>query len=1108
MLFLPKGALPPTKSKAGVARGKSPAGHWMRARASAINPNSDSVSKARHLFNVAKLGYKATQANGADTAAVNGITPAQAWAAQASYYYGIVGPTYTINGVVSEASLIGCSSVEAYQVMCSLNLAQIGSPPQPTPPVTNTTASLPAQTVTETVTPVTLIVESAPGNQTSPVAAILPFYVNVTVPAYATPPGKTENGGWYWDWLPNQLSLTQGQNASVLGDWLGAGAPASGETTITFGISGLGVGMTAQIAQSWSNMPGPLIYTELPVTFTAPEPQGAAIQLTASATATPGSYTVTVTAVYNGVTNYTYLTLVVYSTAENTYAVNAGSIPSGWALALSTPSVTPTYSQSSSGLSALGDITVTIPPNYPAGSYSCSVTLTGPSAPVTATFSVTVKPCATVPTVVPPLFVGCQPNSAYGSVAYLALGVTTLLDGGLNVLGFQLKYPIVQTDSAPIANYSWTGTEYGPAGSAILSGVWVVSASASYTSGYSKPPANSYLVIGTWEATSSDLDGYSNLPWPPEDEVLAAWEAAFGALPQTGKIAFEMVWVDPTTGASSPQATGTAEWEVGTFKGGDVNGYTGPYFQCGSNETPLPPTGSGSYSVQAGIYQYNGYLGTITVTAKAKTIVPNGANLSSPAFPAGLTVTANPSTVTYSTADQGFMPIGYTVTAAPNTVQYYGVVELSCTDGVFTSGYKFPAHLVGGNVLPPPPDFLGISPAPVFGYQITAGIYAVPILLANGGPNTQFVAMLSEQLNPNVSIEFGTGGLVNATATATSITFEIAIPSGPNSLTGQTLSSVGYLPAGYNLTDAPIIANDDTSVTVLSQANPGAMTQIGTAAVIGSNPTVPAGTVTNPGTADVIALITIAGNPAPTGIVAQIEASAGVYSCQTAVVLVNEPGVGFFINVVPTLLTDTGPGTYTAQLVFTNNTSSPLTLTPAYTSSMNGISAVFTASTITLPASAPFVPGTASVNIAITVAVGTDPFGANVEVSTTPSTVTGFTIIQWTATANGMIKVVPALTQFTTAGPGTYSTLITVWNFTPEPLTVGMSSCVTAPGITASYSPASVTVPAASTSEPGSAATEMTVTVASGVTTNNQAICAIATNSTTGAFVQIGWPTL
>jgi hypothetical protein len=36
----------------------------------------------------------------------------------------------------------------------------------------------------------------------------------------------------------------------------------------------------------------------------------------------------------------------------------------------------------------------------------------------------------------------------------------------------------------------------------------------------------------------------------------------------------------------------------------------------------------------------------------------------------------------------------------------------------------------------------------------------------------------------------------------------------------------------------------------------------------------------------------------------------------------------------------------------------------------------------------------------------------------------------------------------------------------------------------------------------------MTVTVASGVTTNNQAICAIATNSTTGAFVQIGWPTL
>ena len=68
MLFLPKGGLPPKKNKMGYARGHGPSGHWLRARASVVNTNTDGMSRWRHLFNVAKINFKATQPGGRNTA--------------------------------------------------------------------------------------------------------------------------------------------------------------------------------------------------------------------------------------------------------------------------------------------------------------------------------------------------------------------------------------------------------------------------------------------------------------------------------------------------------------------------------------------------------------------------------------------------------------------------------------------------------------------------------------------------------------------------------------------------------------------------------------------------------------------------------------------------------------------------------------------------------------------------------------------------------------------------------------------------------------------------------------------------------------------------------
>jgi hypothetical protein len=101
--------------------------------------------------------------------------------------------------------------------------------------------------------------------------------------------------------------------------------------------------------------------------------------------------------------------------------------------------------------------------------------------------------------------------------------------------------------------------------------IFQVTASAAYTSSSGKPAVSDWKVI---LYTPGEL-------MVPAD-VLAAWEDVFGALPDSGYIAFQVCTMDPATGTTGPAISKTASWTLGSTKGIDFTTSTCPYFQLGA----------------------------------------------------------------------------------------------------------------------------------------------------------------------------------------------------------------------------------------------------------------------------------------------------------------------------------------------------------------------------------------------------------------------------------------------------------------------------------------------------------------------------------------------
>src|SRR5208283_5418922 len=168
MLFLPKGELPPKKNGAGYARGHGSSGHWLRARASVVNTNTDSMSRWRHLFNVAKINFKSTLPGGRNSAPINGVTPFEAWLYESETYIGIVLPGLFEGNSQDQQRLTGCSSVEAFEVMVSTTLAQMGLSTPISPPMTTAQAVSSGGSVRATAGTATLAVAPWTNPQVGP----------------------------------------------------------------------------------------------------------------------------------------------------------------------------------------------------------------------------------------------------------------------------------------------------------------------------------------------------------------------------------------------------------------------------------------------------------------------------------------------------------------------------------------------------------------------------------------------------------------------------------------------------------------------------------------------------------------------------------------------------------------------------------------------------------------------------------------------------------------------------------------------------------------------------------------------------------------------------
>src|SRR5208283_5083260 len=590
MLFLPSGGLPPKKNKMGYARGRAASGHWLRARAAVVNTNTDAMSRWRHLFNVAKINFKATQPGGRNTAPVLGVTPYGAWFEQFNTYFGIVLPGLFQGELQLEQTLIGCSSIEAYEVMVSTTLAQMNQATPIAPPVTTVQAAASGSTVTATAGAATLAVSPGANVQVGPISAV--FSAALTIDGFTMPTPPTPSGNpWYtagtqitqFAMLPNSVSL----GSPIL--------PWEFEVDIKPGPYAFTVtGLPADVTCSLDGIP-------LPGTHWLGWPIDGQFTVTASPDAVPGTYEATMQSIGPSGTNTFNFVVTILEPSVYTMALTFAGLPTNVTAAFlgytqypgngpypatleGLPNGTNTtfalsYNAATSTLTSPHYFLVTIDPSAATGTYSFTATLTGWTTAPTVTPEFTVTTIALAPGQ------PCPPYQVPTTVA-----AHTLCDGDWNVIGFGLypTYPTEFNDPSQPTDYS-------------LAYCWTITASPAYLSSYAAPAASSYINILT---TGPNL--------PSGSQVLAAWEDTFGPLPPTGKMKIILQWVDPLTGAPGPQTIKTLSWENGTNKGvaKPQGGWPGPTFDV-NDTTPLliaPGDQTVTFTVDQG---YN-YTGTIT----------------------------------------------------------------------------------------------------------------------------------------------------------------------------------------------------------------------------------------------------------------------------------------------------------------------------------------------------------------------------------------------------------------------------------------------------------------------------------------------------------------
>lgn len=839
MLFLPKGALPEKMNGAGYARGRSSGGYWLRARASVVNPNTPNMSSWRQIFCAAKINYRATQEYGADTVPLNDILPAEAWTIQASGYSGILLDGLIQNGMQEQGTLIGCASTEAYQVMVQTTLASMGLAMLPTPTINTSYLATDTATQNESVGDYTAIL-SIP---TMPPVDPLTFNAGV---------GIEITGNDTTTWTASLVIPPAG---------VGATLSASSFSLVYNSVAGTSEG-------------------GVNVTFTiSPYTTPRACNISIIVTGPGGTATFTVHLVVTTGTAVSALPPPTFAFPNSLYAsteYDSDMNAIGFYLTYSAVGVT-NFPMSRNGVESQGTWLITASARYKS-SYSKPSTATwspilasGPYMPNAAEIlAAWEEKYGALPASGHIAFraqyadqqTGC-PGPALRCVASWENG--TLL--GCHIAGWDGKKFVVTNgsvsgdvtagESAELTIYVQGANGYSGTITFSVKPKMSIPTGSSNTT-YAMPPGVTFTI------------NPASLTIAADDTSIHTVTAIAPITADMGDYEFKAA-LEGTDGIET--LGGSATFQITGCSGSlpDAN-----FISIDPGYTPLPVVLGGTAGAKLTIKN------TCSNSFQVIMLASNSDTDLTFEFGQGGTADAT-SAVVFSKAtgpvtpatpiDWGFEGITYdfaNTSAAVDPGHSYTIPITVTPAGTDSYTFTLPTGLTGITVTLVYNEsgvWTGITFTVAWGR--TAGVVQIPILFYNSDSQ-----LISEAISFYITV---------AAVISNTITYAIVTRTEVNALVDSDLTSTGYAPTDYNVTDAPILSNDATSVTVNNTTNPGAMTAVGIAGVIDNNVTVPAGTMVSPGTASVTVFVKTVAALTKTLRPTQIEASSGINTSYSVV---------------------------------------------------------------------------------------------------------------------------------------------------------------------------------------------------------------------------------
>jgi len=205
-----------------------------------------------------------------------------------------------------------------------------------------------------------------------------------------------------------------------------------------------------------------------------------------------------------------------------------------------------------------------------------------------------------------------------------------------------------------------------------------ITASPQYSSSYAAPAASTWSPIAY---------GTVNIQEPAQ--VLTAWEDAFGDLPPSGHIYFQLTAYDPVSGCVGSGVSQYSTWANGTLEGFNRAEWPGPCFQIEGGIADQTVAEGNSITVELG---FVGSPNNFGVGPSPGT--PYGGNIVVTPYPPsgqgiGITFTFAPSPVNIPTGNTEQQTCVMTIAAAAGSATGGIKVSLSCSDGISTDSTSF-----------------------------------------------------------------------------------------------------------------------------------------------------------------------------------------------------------------------------------------------------------------------------------------------------------------------------------------------------------------------------------------------------------------------------------